>query len=187
MKKQLARLVLRLFGWRLGGKPPVDRRFVLIAAPHTSNWDFPLMLLYAMAYGLKVNWLAKHTLFVPGAAWVLRALGGIPVRRHRSHNLVEGMLDAFRNHADLILVIPTEGTRSLTRYWKSGFYHIAHGARVPIVPSFLDYAERRGGFGPSMNPTGDVVKDMNYFRQFYAGMQGRLPAQFGPVRLKEEG
>ena len=130
--------------------------------------------------------MAKHTLFVPGAAWLLRWLGGIPVRRDRSHKMVDGMLEAFRNHAELILVIPTEGTRALTQHWKSGFYHIAHGAKVPIVPSFLDYAQRRGGFGPAMTPTGDVGKDMNYFRQFYTGMQGRLPEQFGPVRLREE-
>ncbi len=186
MKKRLARGLLRLFGWTLDGEPPVDHRYVLIAAPHTSNWDFPLMILFAMAYGVKVNWLAKHTLFFPGANWFLRGLGGIPVVRHRSRRMVDTMVEAFRANAELILVIPTEGTRSLSSYWKSGFYHIATGAAVPIVPSFLDYLQKRGGFGRPLNPSGDLSLDMDYFREFYAGMQGRFPRQFGPIRLREE-
>ena len=186
MKQWLARSILRLFGWRLEGIAPEARRFVLIAAPHTSNWDFPLMLLYAWSFGVKVNWLAKHTLFFPGAGMIMRALGGIPVVRHRNRNMVDTMVQAFKDNAELILVIPTEGTRALTEYWKSGFYHIAVGAQVPIIPSFLDWGPRRGGFGPALNPTGDLGQDMHFFREFYAGMRGRFDGQFGPVRLREE-
>jgi len=85
-----------------------------------------------------------------------------------------------------VLVVPTEGTRELTQYWKSGFYHIARQAGVPIVPSFLDFGRRRGGFGPALQVSGDVSADMQYFREFYAGMAGKFPANFGPIRLKEE-
>ena len=186
MKQKIARAILRLFGWSMVGTPPVERRFVLIAAPHTSNWDFPLMLLYAMAFGVKVNWLAKHTLFFPGANWIMRALGGIPVVRHKNHRMVDTMIEAFRSNAELVLVIPAEGTRAFTEYWKSGFYHIARGASVPIIPSMLDYGRKRGGFGLPLITTGNISADMDYFREFYRGVEGKFPGQFGPVRLVEE-
>jgi 1-acyl-sn-glycerol-3-phosphate acyltransferase len=186
MKKSLARWTLRLFGWSLEGARPSAPRYVLIAAPHTSNWDFPLMLLYAAAFEMKVTWMAKHSLFWPPLGWMMGALGGMPIVRHRSGNTVDAMVDAFRDRAQLILVVPTEGTRARVEYWKSGFYHIACRAGVPIVPSFLDFTQKRGGFGPAMTPAGDMRLDMDYFRDFYSGMQGKFPTRFGPVRLREE-
>ena len=186
MKKTLAGWFLRLLGWRLEGARPDLRQYVLIAAPHTSNWDFPLMLLFAAAFDIKVTWMAKHTLFPPPVGWVMKALGGMPIKRDRNENVVDAMVKAFEQSRDLVLVVPTEGTRALAEYWKSGFYHIARQANVPVVPSFLDFGQRRGGFGPPLSLTGIPLEDMEYFRNFYRGMKGKFPQQFGPIRLKEE-
>ena len=186
MKQRLARALLRLLGWRLEGARPQLDHYVLIAAPHTSNWDFALMLLFAAAFDVRPTWMAKHSLFYPPMGWVMRALGGMPIVRHENRNVVDEMIAAFEGLPHLVLVVPTEGTRARGEYWKSGFYHIARLAKVPIVPSFLDFGEMRGGFGPAMEPTGDVRADMQYFRDFYAGMQGKFPEQFGPIRLREE-
>jgi 1-acyl-sn-glycerol-3-phosphate acyltransferase len=187
MKQRFARWLLHLTGWQLEGTRPAHDRYVLIAAPHTSNWDFPLMLAFAAAFDIKVTWMAKHSLFFPPMGWFMRAMGGMPIIRHRNNNVVDAMVETFRIVPHLVLVVPTEGTRERTEYWKSGFYHIARQAGVPIVPSFLDFGQKRGGFGPALEPSGDTGQDMQYFRDFYAGMEGKFPANVGPIRLKEEG
>lgn len=186
MKKRIARWYLTLAGWRIEGeKPPFDS-FVLIAAPHTSNWDLPYMLAFAAVFDLRIRWMAKHNLFYPPMGWILRALGGVPIVRHKNSNVVADTVETLRGDPKLILVVPTEGSRSRGEYWKSGFYHIARGAGVPIVPSYLDYGRRAGGFGPALQPSGDVSADMQYFRDFYAPMKGKYPENFGPIRLREE-
>lgn len=186
MKKRLARILLRLFGWKIEGvRPPLDR-YVLIAAPHTSNWDFPLMLAFAAAFDIPITWMAKHSLFRPPMGMFMRAMGGMPIIRHEKRNVVESMVAAFETAEQLVLVVPTEGTRARVEHWKSGFYHIASQANVPIVPSFLDWGAKRGGFGPALNPSGDPRQDMQYFRDFYEGMTGKFPEMFGPIALKEE-
>ena len=186
MKKRLARWLLHLTGWKLVGTRPECDHYVLIAAPHTSNWDFPLMLIFAAAFEIKVTWMAKHSLFYPPMGWIMRAPGGLPIIRHKNRKVVDSMVDAFGNQPHLVLVVPTEGTRDKSTYWKSGFYHIARQANVPIVPSFLDYGSKRGGFGPALTTTADVRTDMQYFRDFYQGMKGKFPDQFGDIKLKEE-
>jgi 1-acyl-sn-glycerol-3-phosphate acyltransferase len=186
MKKRLARWLLRLSGWQLSGARPQCDHYVLIAAPHTSNWDFPLMLMFAAAFDIKVTWMAKHSLFYPPMGWIMRAMGGMPIIRNKNQNVVSAMVAAFKIVPHLVLVVPTEGTREKSDYWKSGFYHIARQAGVPIVPSFLDYGGKRGGFGPALAVTGEVQHDMQYFRDFYSGMLGKFPHQFGPVKLREE-
>tara|TARA_R110001599_G_scaffold353463_1_gene593082 strand:+ start:134167 stop:134757 length:591 start_codon:yes stop_codon:yes gene_type:complete len=186
MKQRFARWLLHRAGWQLeGGRPDFDR-YVLIAAPHTSNWDFPLMLAFAAAFDIRVTWMAKHSLFFPPVGWIMRRLGGMPIIRHENNNVVDSMVAAFQRIAGLVLVVPTEGTRERTEYWKSGFYHIARQADVPIVPSFLDFERKRGGFGPALVTGGIVGEDMQYFRDFYAAMEGKFPAKVGPVRLREE-
>ncbi len=186
MKQRFARWLLELFGWSLEGVRPPQERYVLIAAPHTSNWDFPLMLAFAAAFDIQVTWMGKHSLFFPPAGWVMRMLGGMPIVRDRNTNVVASMVELFRQSSRLVLVVPTEGTREWATHWKSGFYHIARGAQVPIVPSFLDFSRKRGGFGPALETSGDVRIDMQHFRDFYAGMIGKFPDKFGPIRLKEE-
>ncbi|GAB5451919.1 MAG: lysophospholipid acyltransferase family protein [Halioglobus sp.] len=186
MKQQLAQWLLRRMGWRLEGAKPDLSQYVLIAAPHTSNWDFPLMLLFAAAFDIRVTWMAKHSLFYPPMGWVMRALGGLPIIRHKNRNVVSSMVESFRSTAHLVLVVPTEGTRARAEYWKSGFYHIARQARVPIVPSFLDFGLKRGGFGPPLHLSGNLQRDMQSLRDFYHDMKGKFPHNFGPIRLKEE-
>ena len=186
MKQIIARRLLELAGWKIEGDPPTQRRFVLIAAPHTSNWDFPLMLLFAAAFGLKVKWLAKDSLFWPPMGWIMQWMGGIPVVRSRKLNQVESMRRTFADRKDLVLAVPTEGTRGRTDHWRSGFYHIARESNVPIVPSYLDYGKKRGGFGPPVTPSGDVTADMDNFRNFYAPMNGKFPELSGPICLAEE-
>jgi 1-acyl-sn-glycerol-3-phosphate acyltransferase len=186
MKKRLARWLLHLMGWQLAGERPTHDHYVLIAAPHTSNWDLPLMLVFAAAFDIKVTWMAKHSLFYAPIGWIMRKLGGMPIARHKSGKIVDAMVEAFETTPHLVLVVPTEGTREKAEYWKSGFYHIARQASVPIVPSFLDFGRKRGGFGPALETTGDMRADMQFFRDFYRGMQGKFPTQFGPIRLADE-
>jgi 1-acyl-sn-glycerol-3-phosphate acyltransferase len=186
MLKLVARLFLWISGWEAEGPKPEERRYVLIGAPHTSNWDLPYLLALSAIFGIKVSWMGKHTLFRPGVAWLMRRLGGIPIVRHRRENMVSQMARTFRESESLALVVPAEGTRGYTPHWKSGFYHIAQTAGVPIVLGYLDYARRRGGFGPAVHPTGDIRNDMDKIRTFYADKVGKYPDRFGEVRLKEE-
>ncbi|MBW2420569.1 MAG: lysophospholipid acyltransferase family protein [Deltaproteobacteria bacterium] len=182
----LARLFLSLTGWKSEGARPRARRFVLIAAPHTSNWDLAFLLAFSWFYGIKPSFMAKHSLFRWPMGPVMRLLGGIPIQRHRRGNVVDQMADTLRESEDLALTVPAEGTRSYADHWKSGFYHIARKAEVPIVLSFLDYERKVGGFGPEIVPSGDLRADMKIIRDFYADKKGRYPEQFSPVRLPEE-
>ena len=186
MKRTLGRLVLRLTGWRLVGEIPVAPKYVVIAAPHTSNWDFFYLLALSWSVGVDLSWLGKHTLFPPLLRGLARWLGGIPVRRDQRNDLVNQMAELFASRERLILTVPAEGTRERVEYWKSGFYHIARAAKVPIMPGFLDYPSRRGGFGPPLDPTGDVAADMDVLRAFYADKVGRHPDQQGSGKLREE-
>jgi len=186
MLKLLARWFLRLSGWEVEGGKPLERRFVLIAAPHTSNWDLPYMLALAVIYDVKISWMGKDALFRPPHGWLMRRVGGIPIVRHRRGNMVSQMARVFEESESLALVVPAEGTRGYVAHWKSGFYHIARTAKVPIVLGYMDYARRRGGFGPALLPTGDIRSDMDEIRDFYADKIGKYPDLFGEVKLKEE-
>ena len=186
MRKLLARAWLRLMGWEPEGEQPSAPRFVLIAAPHTSNWDLAYLLALAELYDLRVSWMGKEEIFRAPFGGLFRALGGIPVRRSERADRVGAMAREFAARERFALVVPAEATRSWSPYWKSGFYHIARRANVPIVMGFLDYARRRGGFGPQLFPSGDLRRDMDQIRAFYADKTGKFPDQFGPVRLREE-
>jgi 1-acyl-sn-glycerol-3-phosphate acyltransferase len=186
MKKWLAHWFLRLNGWKIEGGPPDESHFVFIAAPHTSNWDLAYMLAFAAVFDLKISWLAKHSLFYPPMGWIMRMLGGIPIVRHKNSNVVDAMVQEFSTRSELVLAVPTEGTRARVEYWKSGFYHIAFRAGVPILPSYLDYGNKRGGFGPALIPTGDLAADMQVLRELYSDKTGKYPALVSPVKLREE-
>ncbi len=186
MGRWIAELFLRLTGWESEGQAPVAKKIVLIAAPHTSNWDLAYLLALQFRFGLSPRWMGKHTLFRGPMGPVMRMLGGIPIRRHLRENVVDQMKRAFDENETLCLTIPPEGTRGRTKFWKSGFYHIAHGAGVPIVFGYLDFARKRGGLGPEFTTTGDIKADMDVIRSFYRDIQGKDPQKFGPVRLKEE-
>ncbi len=173
---------LKLVGWKTGGKLPDFPKYVLISEPHTSNWDLPIMLLLAMKIGFKLNWVAKDTLFKGLHGRYLKWLGGIPVNRRTHNNFVDQTIEAINNHDEIIIVVSPAGTRSYTEFWRSGFYHIARGAGVPIVMGFLDYPNKTGGVGPTLIPSGDMEKDFEKLRAFYATVKGKYPEKFGPVR-----
>lgn len=174
----LSLFLLRVTGWKKEGKLPEIPKFVVIAAPHTSNWDFPLTLMLAFAFRLKVYWMGKHTLFRGIMGPICRWLGGIEVDRRQSTNLVAQSVERFRTSEALAMIIPPEGTRKKVRYWKTGFYHIAHGAGVPILLGFMDYRRKVGGVGPLFHPTGDIERDMAEIRAFYEGITGKRPDQW---------
>lgn len=186
MMRLLARAFLAMTGWKAEGRRPHARRYVLIAAPHTSNWDLPYLLAFAWLYGIRISWMGKQQIFRAPFGWIMRALGGVPIRRDKSSDMVAQMARVIDEAEAICLVVPAEGTREYVPHWKSGFYHIARTASVPIVLGYLDYARRVGGFGPEILPTGDVRNDMEEIRGFYADKQGRYPELFGAVLLKEE-
>lgn len=171
---------LKLTGWKVVGSLPLHaKKSVLIAAPHTSNWDLPYTLMVAFTLRLNVYWMGKESLFKPPFRGVMMWLGGIPVRRESANNLVAASAEAIRAaDGPLQLIVPPEGTRSKSRYWKTGFYYIARGAQVPIVMAYLDYARKVGGLGPVFIPTGDVEADMVAIKAFYAPFKGKNPQQF---------
>ena len=178
-----------LFVWRFEAVPrdePIPAKCVMIAAPHTSNWDFPMMLALSKASGVRASWLGKRSLFKGPMGPVMRRFGGVAVDRDASGGMVASLAGQFDHVDRLALMVPAEGTRSHTDYWKSGFYRIAQQAEVPIVLAFLDRSTGRGGFGPAIEVTGDVDADMDRIRAFYEGMTGLKAGRFGPIRLKEE-
>lgn len=159
------------------------RKAVVVAAPHTSNWDFPFTLAVAWALGIELRWVGKHTLFVPPFGQIMRALGGVPVDRRARNNAVPAVVELLRQHHELMLVIAPEGTRSRAKRWRTGFYHMALGAEVPLVLGFLDYARKRGGLGEVFVPSGDLEKDMERIAAFYAGIMGKRPERQSAVVL----
>jgi 1-acyl-sn-glycerol-3-phosphate acyltransferase len=166
-------LILKITGWRIEGRIPDIPKFVLIAAPHTSNWDFPLTILTAFALKAKIYWMGKEAIFRQPFTNIFKWLGGVPIDRSKSNNIVEKMIQKFSESKKLILTIPPSGTRKKVLKWKTGFYYISLGAEVPIVLGFLDYKRKVGGIGPLYFPTGDIDADMREIRAYYAGMKGR--------------
>jgi 1-acyl-sn-glycerol-3-phosphate acyltransferase len=168
-----SRLYLRLAGWKIEGRLEVDK-CVLIAAPHTSNWDLPLTLMTAFVLDLRLHWLGKHTIFKFPFGPLMRWLGGIAVHRHQSNNLVANSAQALREfNGKVQLIIPPEGTRDKVTTWKTGFYWIAQQAGVPIQLAYMDYANKRAGLGPLVHPTGDIEADMVAIKAFYAPFMGK--------------
>ena len=166
---------LRVKGWKVEGSLPASaEKCVLIAPPHTSNWDLPFTLMVAFVLRLNVYWVGKASLFKPPFGPVMRWLGGIAVNREQSTNLVAASAQALQAADGRIqLVVAPEGTRGKSPGWKIGFYHIAQGAGVLIVMAYLDYAQKRGGLGPTLTPSGDMQKDMEIVKAFYAPIRGR--------------
>lgn len=178
--RAVSRRFLRLNGWTVEGTLPAEaRKCVLIAAPHTSNWDLPYTLMVAFVLNLNVYWMGKQSLFAFPFGPVMRWLGGIAVDRSRSNNLVSASALALQAaDGPVQLVVPPEGTRGRTTHWKTGFYYIALEAGVPIVLAYMDYARKVSGLGPVFVPTGDIDADMAEIKRFYAGVQGRRPQHF---------
>ena len=175
--------ILKVGGWRAVGTIPTLDKYVGIAAPHTTNWDFVWTICIALKLKVKVFWMGKNTLFKGPAGPIMRWLGGIAIDRSKSTNVVGQTIEAFNENEKLVIVIPPEGTRSRTKYWKTGFYHIAHGAGVPIALGFLDFELKMGGFGPIFVPSGDIEADMTLIKGFYKNVKGKYPDQYGEAEV----
>ncbi len=179
----LAIIALWIFGWRRAGRMPDAPKFVTIAAPHTSNWDLPVGLAIILAFKAKIYWLGKERIFKWPFATFFKWLGGIPVNRSISGDVVAQTIQAFREQERMIMVVAPEGTRKKANHWKTGFYYIATGANVPLVMGFIDYARKEGGFGPMLMPTGDIEADMEKIRAFYQNITGKMPGKATPVMI----
>ncbi len=181
MLSGLAKLLLRIGGWTGVGAVPDEPKAIFIAAPHTSNWDGIWALIFKVSIGLDVHFFAKHSLFWFPLGTLLRALGGIALDRTSAGSAVQQVISAFEANDQFYFALAPEGTRRLTKGWKSGFYRMAKGANVPIFLGFLDYENKRLGIGPKLELSGDQSADMRICQDFYSGITGRRPENTSPV------
>jgi len=187
IKYYLGTLWMLLTGWEVTGNLPPDKKFVLIGAHHTSNWDFPFGMAATFVKRIKTSWMGKDVLFKGPLGIIMRALGGIPIDRASENGVVAQMVQEFNKTEKLVILMAADGTRKKTDHWRSGFYWIAHGARVPIVCGYLDYKHKSAHFGLSFIPTGNIKEDMDRVREFYKHAHGRYPELETMVRLEHEG
>lgn len=174
----LGRSILKSLGFTTDIRLPNEPRFVLLLAPHTSNWDFVLALAAVASVDLKANWFAKHTIFRPPLAGFLRSIGGIALNRGSPRQALEQITQAFKTRDELVFCIAPEGTRKRVAKWKRGFYQIASDANVPIVCGYVDYARRVCGTGPVLRPSGDYAADIAKIQSFYRSITPKFPEQF---------
>jgi 1-acyl-sn-glycerol-3-phosphate acyltransferase len=176
MLNLISKFYFWLIGWKAIGKKPEFKKFILVAAPHTSNWDFPITIAACSLLGVKINFLAKKSLFKFPLGSLMKALGGIPVERTKSTNMTERMVELFNNRDELALIVAVEGTRGLVSEWKSGFYYMAVEAKVPIVLGFLDYGRKRGGFFDDIfHPSGNFEEDLPKIKAYFKGITPKHP------------
>ncbi len=171
----ISSIILFCIGWKTRGRLPTVPKYVIIAAPHTSNWDFFYTLLIAFKLKVQVYAMGKMSLTTGPFGFIMKWLGIISIDRSKSNNLVELTIQQFNNCEKLIIIVPPSGTRNKVTYWKTGFYYIAHGAGVPICLGYIDYGKKTGGFGPLIYPTGDIDSDMKEIRKFYVDIKGKYP------------
>ena len=182
---RFAARMLRVLGWRVVLAQPVPLRCVVVIYPHTSNWDFPIGLMAKWVTGIHFRFVGKDTLFAGPFGPLFTRWGGIPVNRRERTGIIAQLAQRFATEDDFRLVFAPEGTRSRTEHWKSGFYHLARAAGVPVALAFIDYARREVGVGAHLDLTGDVGADMARIAAFYAGKVGKRPENAGPIRLPD--
>jgi len=168
----IAYLFIRFKRWEITGDNPPFNKYVLVCAPHTSNWDFIYMLCVVLTRKMDVRWMGKQQLFKQPFRWLMIWLGGIPIERSKTNNTVDSMVNAFNENQTLTLLITPEGTRSKVRQWKTGFYHIAVAANVPIVLGYLDSRYNSCGFGPVFERSDNIDNDIEAIKQHYKDMVG---------------
>jgi 1-acyl-sn-glycerol-3-phosphate acyltransferase len=171
--------LFKLNGWKMDVQLPTGyERCVVIAAPHTSNWDFLYSLAVFFEYNLPVRYLAKKELFRWPIKGIMERSGGLAVIRNKNNRLVDDMIQLFKDNEKLMLAIPAEGTRSRVDKWKTGFYHVAIGANVPVLLGYLDYKKKVAGFGPLIHLFGDPILDAAQIKDFYRTINGKYPEKF---------
>ena len=188
--KTFAKIVLKIIGWKAGGTFPHQyKKLVILEAPHTANIDYfiGMMIIYSM--GVKVNVIIKKEAFFWPFAGLLKKAGGIPIDRSNKTSKVDAIADLFNKHERLNLGITPEGTRSLSKKWKKGYYYIALKAKVPILCASMDYKKKEAFFGPVIIPTGDYEKDFAKIEKFYTGITAKHPEMYNlsPMYLDENG
>ncbi|MHB0949992.1 MAG: lysophospholipid acyltransferase family protein [Gemmatimonadaceae bacterium] len=175
VRRAIGRAILGVMGWRFTGEIPNERKLLLIIAPHTSNWDFVVGFAAKVALSLRAKYLGKDSLFRAPWGWFFRVTGGIPVDRANSHRLVEQVVAEFARRDQMVLALAPEGTRTKVTEWRTGFWHIARGAGVPIVMVAFDFGTREIQLGPVLLPGDDLTSDMGRIRAHYATVRGRNP------------
>ena len=177
-KSLIARFFLRVLGWKLEGKGPDLDQYIVLAAPHTTNWDFLYIILVSWAHGLKFHWCGKKELFIFPFGSFLEWMGGVPIERSQAKGQVDQLADRFEANPEYILLIPPEGTRKRVEKFKTGFYHISLRARVPLVLGYLDYKKKVAGLGPVFKPTGDYEADLKKIYDFYRNVSPKYAENF---------
>ena len=177
-------LLLGAFGWKAILEPPPGPKFVAVGYPHTSNWDFLPAVGWAWATGLKASFIGKKQLVQGVLGPLMLRLGVIPVDRDKTKNFVRQVAEIIEERPEIALVVAAEGTRDRAEHWRSGFYYMALEAQVPIAFGFLDWGRKEVGIGAYLMPTGDLERDFETIRAFYAGVKGRDESKQSPVRLK---
>jgi 1-acyl-sn-glycerol-3-phosphate acyltransferase len=169
----------KLQGWKTGENIPEDvKKCVVIGAPHTSNWDFVFALAAFKFFGVEPNYLAKKELFWWPLSILLKRTGAISIERSKSNNAVEDFIEEFKTKDKMILVFPAEGTRKAVDKWKTGFYHVALGANVPVFLAYLDYKNKIAGFGKPLYLSGNIEQDFIKIKEFYKNIEPKNPACF---------
>ena len=174
-------------GWKyVGPDEEFPEKYVIAAAPHTTNWDFPVFLAVVFSLRIKSYWMGKKELFRWPFGAFLKWLGGIPVERSKSQNMVSQIVDVFNQHDKFVLAVQTEGTRKKMPRWKTGFYHIACGAKVPLGFGFNDFPSKTLGIGRLFMPTGDIDHDIKVIREFYADKVGKYPENYSEITFTKK-
>ena len=177
--------LLRLFGWTNEMVWPPEPRGLILVYPHTSNWDFPIGVLFRIGHGLPANWMGKDTMFKWPFGGLLRRIGGVPINRREATGMIASLVEEFRRRDWMWIAVAPEGTRAYTDHLKSGFYRIALAADVPIGLAYIDYGRRKVGLDTYVRMTGDPERDLAVLRDFYADKRGRIPRFAGEIRFRD--
>jgi len=182
----IGKTISKLKGWTIEYTLPDDPKMVIIFFPHTSNFDVVHAIPAAFALGLKPNWLVKTELLKGPLKPFFLKLGAVPIERNRKENKVDLIVDAIEQSERVMLALSPEGTRSKTDFWRSGFYHIAYKAQIPVHLAFIDYPSKTIGVHPGFVPTGDIETDLEKIREFYKDKRGKFPENVGPIQFRDK-
>jgi 1-acyl-sn-glycerol-3-phosphate acyltransferase len=177
--------LLHLIGWRTAFAPFPEPRGLIMVYPHTSNWDFPLGVLFKLGHGMPARWMGKDQMFRWPFRRLLLAIGGVPINRRENTGFVAAMAAEMHRHDEFWMAVAPEGTRSYTEYLKSGFYQLALTADVPIGLGYVDYARRQVGIDRYVRMTGDEERDLQVLRDFYSTIQPKIPSNAGGLKFRK--
>ena len=181
----IGKLGLWMLGWRVRGNvPPEEPKAIFIASPHTTNWDGVVMVLVSLAMGIRLSWLGKKSLFTGPKGILMRFAGAVPVDRSGGLDTVQQVAKTFKETDKIFLAVAPAGTRKKTNHWKTGFYHMAIAADVPIFCGYLDYSRGEGGVLSVVRPSGDIEADIERFQEIYADVRGGRPENETLIQLK---